>query len=117
MWGMKAKPSKASACEFGLGDSFFMRAGLAGRKVPEKKTLSWDHNLRALLAAHHEPNRAVQAATGPVANRRNRPKANACRNGPGTATSPPLNPRRGATLSTVAERCEAWRVVSDQRTL
>src|SRR5882724_5028677 len=114
---MKAKRSSASACDCGMGDSFFMRAGLARRKVPEKKTLSWDHNLRALPAAHHEPNRPVQSATGPAANRRNRPKANACRNGPETATSPPPNPRHGATLSTVAERCEARPVVSDQRTL
>jgi hypothetical protein len=40
---MKAKRSKASACECGREGSFFMGAVLARRKVPQKKTLVWDH--------------------------------------------------------------------------
>src|SRR5438445_4822030 len=94
-----------------------MVAGLTHSKGPAKETLLWDHTLGALPAAHPEPNRSVQAATGPVANRRNRLKASACSAGLETATCPPPNPRHAATLSTVAERCEAWLVVSDQRRL
>src|SRR5437868_989734 len=94
-----------------------MRAGVARRKVPEKKILLWDRPLCAPLTAHPEINRSVQAATGPVANRRNRLKASACSAGPKTATCPPPNPRRDATLSKVAGECEARTVVSDQRRL
>src|SRR5664279_3879626 len=114
---MKAKRSSASACDCGICGSFFMRTDLARPNVPEKKTLLWDHALWALLAAHPGPNRSVQAATRPVANRRNRLRASACSTGPETATCSPPNPRHAATLSRVAERCEGRPVVSDQRCL
>src|SRR6266540_3751669 len=94
-----------------------MKAGVARRKVPEKKILLWDRPLCAPLTAHPEINRSVQAAMGPVANRRNRLKASACSAGPETARCPPPNPRHDATLSRVAERCEARSVGSDQRRL
>src|SRR6267143_3891074 len=114
---MKAKRSSASACDCGMGGSFFMGTGLARRTLPQKKTLLWDQTLGCARRRPPETNRSVPAATGPVANRRNRLKASACSAGPETATSPPPNPRCAATLSRVAGRYGDRSVVSGQRRL